>query len=166
MSLVCLLPHNPNSRDIDAHVGFEKPFKAGCRAAKHCLIVGDLELGAKLIDRLAERQATLDLFSGDLGDEAKRILADVTAEMLLLQMTLVCYCHSVPLSTDNSRLGNETATIWSAITVPLSLPNTQMKLSCSKLPTYCSRSAISASKSDKLKRLSEVSAERLPCSMI
>jgi hypothetical protein len=70
-------------------IGFNKSFKAGCRAAKHCLIVGDLELGGKLIERLAERQSALEHLSGDLDDDAKSTIADVAAEIPLLQMTLV-----------------------------------------------------------------------------
>jgi hypothetical protein len=81
--------HHLITHDIDATAAFEKFFKAGCRAAKYCLTIGDLELGGKLIERLAERQSAFQHLLGDLDEDARSTMADLAAEMPLLQMTLV-----------------------------------------------------------------------------
>ena len=66
-----------------------KTFHNATRAAKDCLAVGDLQLGAKIVERLAERQTQMQATRADPNEDARSSITRMQGELLLLQTTLV-----------------------------------------------------------------------------
>ena len=74
----------------DSLTAFNKSFRSAIRAAKGCLSVGDLQVGAKIIERLAEHQAQLQAATQDIDHETDSSGYGLYTELHLLQLTLVC----------------------------------------------------------------------------
>ncbi len=66
-----------------------KTLHTATRAAKDCLAVGDLQLGAKIVERLAERLTQIQATTADFDVDTKSSMTQMQVELLLLQMTLV-----------------------------------------------------------------------------
>ena len=67
----------------------QKTFQSGTRAAKACLTTGDLQVGAKVIERLAEHHAQLQEGLTSSNQDVTSPIHEAQIELLLLQMTMV-----------------------------------------------------------------------------
>ena len=67
----------------------QKTFQTGVRAAKACLATGDLQVAAKVIERLAEHHAQLQEGLASSNQDVTSPIHEAQIELLLLQLTMV-----------------------------------------------------------------------------